>query len=217
MKKRILIVVYALLLCVTASFAWLSNFNKTNVKDLHVDFRHGALTVTDPGFQAFIETRDANGNFVRIPDGVDGEQLPYTFNHKDMVPDTITPFKIKIKNNSSTEERKAKLGIALRIDPEAAKVANILEVMYIDVIAGDGFSDDENYHIYMRLDEASVVGNSENGEYFLWLYGEGSEIIIPPTSDDKEYVTLDCSFYYDQNATAKYQNQSIFALSFRLE
>ena len=217
MKKRILIVIYALLLCVTASFAWLSNFNKTEVKDLHVDFRHGALTVTDPGFQAFIETRNSDGNFEKIPDGPDGEQLPFTFDHKDMVPDTITPFKIKIKNNSSKEERKAKLGVAMRIDPEAAKIANILEVMYIDVIAGNGFSDTDNYHVYIRLDEASVVGSGENGEYFLWIYGDGSEIIIPPSTADKEYVTLDCSFYYDQNATAKYQAQSIFALSFRLE
>ena len=134
-----------------------------------------------------------------------------------MVPDSVTPFKIKIKNNSSEEGRKAKLGVAMRIDPEAAKVANILEVMYIDVIAGNGFSDDENYHVYMRLDEASVVGNGDNGEYFLWIYGDGSEVIIPPTTAENEYVTLDCSFYFDQNATAKYQDQSIFELSFRLE
>ena len=217
MKKRILIVIYALLLCVTASFAWLSNFNKTDVKNLLIDYQAGELTITDLGFQAFIETPNSDGVFERIPDDLDGGQLPFTFDHKAMVPDSVTPFKIKIKNNSSEKSRDAKLGIALRIDPEAAKVANILEVMYIDVIAGDGFSDDENYHIYMRLDEASVVGNSENGEYFLWLYGEGSEIIIPPTSDDKEYVTLDCSFYYDQDATAEYQNKSIQAIAFRLE
>lgn len=217
MKKRILIVIYALLLCVTASFAWLSNFNKTEVKNLFIDYQAGELTVTDLGFQAFIETPNSDGVFERIPDAPDGGQLPFTFDHKAMVPDSVTPFKIKIKNNSSEKSREAKLGIALRIDPEAAKIANILEVMYIDVIAGTGFSDDENYHVYMRLDEASAVGNGEGGEYFLWIYGDDSPISIPPTTDAYEYVTLDCSFYYDQNATAKYQNQSIFELAFRLE
>ena len=34
-------------------------------------------------------------------------------------------------------------------------------------------------------------------------------------SDD--YVTLDCSLYFDQNATQKYQNKSVYAMAFRLE
>lgn len=217
MKKRILIVIYALLLCVTASFAWLSNFNKNIVEDIKIDFRDGALTVTDPGFQAYIETVNSKGNFERIPDGPNGEQLPFTFEQKQMVPDAVTPFRIKVKNTSTTDYRKAKLGVALRIDPEATRTANILDVMYLDIVAGDGFSDSNTYHVYVRLDAASKVGSEDNGEYFLWIYGEGDEIIIPPTTADKEYVTLDCSFYYDQNATAEYQNQSIYAMAFRLE
>ena len=39
MKKRILIIIYALLLCVTASFAWLSNFEIKPVNNVLIDFR----------------------------------------------------------------------------------------------------------------------------------------------------------------------------------
>ena len=52
MKKRILIIFYALLLCVTASFAWLSNFQPNKVTNLSVDYSGGALTVADLDFDA---------------------------------------------------------------------------------------------------------------------------------------------------------------------
>ena len=210
-KKRILIIFYALLLCVTASFAWLSNFQANYVEDIKVDFREGALTVVNLDFDAFIETRDANGDFARIPEGT------FSFDKKQMYPDSITPFKIKIKNNSTTEERKAKLGVAIRLDPSQIDDVNLLDMLYLDVVAGNGFSGANNYHVFLKLNAAEQVGASDSGEYFLWVYGDGSEIIIPPTTPDNEYVTLDCSFYFDQNATAEYQNKSIQAMAFRLE
>lgn len=211
MKKRILIIFYALLLCVTASFAWLSNFQANIVEDIRVDFHEGSLTVVNLDFDAHIETKNASGVFEKIPDG------PFVFDKKQMVPDSITPFKIKIKNNSTTDDRKAKLGIAIRIDPTQISEANILDVMYIDVVAGNGFSRANNYHVFLKLNAAEPVGAEGSGEYFLWIYGDGEEITIPPTTAENEYVTLDCSFYYDQNATAEYQNKSIQAMAFRLE
>lgn len=212
MKKRILIIFYALLLCVTASFAWLSNFQPNKVTNLSVDYSGGALTVADLDFDAHIEVPDEKGEYRAL-----SKDEQFSFDSKKMVPDTITPFKIKIKNNSETEYRKAKLSIALKVDAEEMSEANVLDVMYLEVVAGDGFGDGITYHVYVRLDEASVVGDESNGEYFYYIYGEGDEILIPPTTADKEYVTLDCSFYYDQNATAEYQNKSIQAISFRLE
>ena len=209
-KKRILIIVYALLLCVTASFAWLSNFQANYVSDIAVDFKDGALKVVDLDFDAYIEVPNESGEFERI-------EGAFTFDKKQMIPDAVTPFKIKIKNNSATAERKAKLGLAIRIDPEQAKTVNILDVMYIDIVAGQGFGRANNYHVFTRLGDADVVGTEGSGEYSIYLYGDGSEIIIPPTTAENEYVTLDCSFYFDQNATAEYQNKVIEAISFRLE
>jgi hypothetical protein len=212
MKKRILIIFYALLLCVTASFAWLSNFQANYVDEyISVDFRDGALSVVNLDFDAHIETPDADGTFTEIPEGT------FAFDKRQMVPDSITPFKIKIKNNSETAERKAKLGVAIRIDPTENVDFNILDVLYLDVVAGSGFKDGNNHHVFVKLSTASRVGASDSGEYFLWIYGDGKEIVIPPTTAENEYVTLDCSFYYDQNATAEYQNKSIQAMAFRIE
>lgn len=211
MKKRILIIFYALLLCVTASFAWLSNFQANIVEDIKVDFREGALTVVNLDFDAYIETRADDGSFNKIPEG------PFMFDKKQMVPDAMTPFKIKIKNNSLTEERKAKLGVAIRIDPTQMEDVNILDVLYLDVVAGNGFKDGNNHHVFLRLNAAEPIGTVGSGEYFLWIYADGSEISVPPSTAENEYVTLDCSFYYDQNATAEYQNKSIQAMAFRIE
>jgi hypothetical protein len=97
------------------------------------------------------------------------------------------------------------------------KDVNVLDVLYLDVVAGNGFGDGNNHHVFLRLNAAEQVGAEGSGEYFLWIYGDGSEITIPPTNATNEYVTLDCSFYYDQNATAEYQHKTIQAMSFRIE
>ena len=211
MKKRILIIIYALLLCVTASLAWLPNYSKNKVEEIFIDYKDGALTVADPGFLAHIETLNSAGSFEQIA----GDS--YLFDSRKMVPDSLTPFKIKIHNNSATEYRKAKLGIGIRIDAQEAEIANILDVLYLEIVSGAGFDDAVTNHVYLRLNEASVIGDPSNGEYFLWIYGEGSEILIPPSTSGDDYVTLDCSLYFDQNATQKYQNKSVYAMAFRLE
>ena len=207
MKKRIMIVVYALLLCVTASFAWLSNFQANEVSNVSVDFSDGALTVIDPGFDAYIEVKNANGAFEPVVQD-------FVFDKKQMVPDTITPFNVKIKNKSTESARKAKLGVAIRVNPAQLDEVNLLDVIYIDAVMGDGFGDVKKQHVYIKLSEAQRVGADDSGEYFLWIYGDGNEIEIPATG---KYVTITCSFYYDQNATAAHQNKTIEAMAFRLE
>ena len=209
MKKRILIIVCALLLCITGTFAWLSNFQANYVTNLKVDYKDGALKVVNLNFDAYIEARNEAGDFVRVPEGE-----PYKFDSKQMIPDSITPFKMKIKNYSTYEARKAKIGVAINIDPADAA---LLDMLYLEVVAGAGFDGTVSYHVFLKLGDAQVVGSSDSGEYFLWIYGDGSEIIIPSTNADYEYVTLDCSFYYDQDATAEYQNKSIRAMQFRVE
>ena len=212
MKKRILIVIYALLLCVTASFAWLSNFQANYVNEIRVDFSNGALSVINLDFNAYIETRTESGSFERIPDGE-----IFSFDHKSFVPDSITPFRIKIKNKSTTEFRKAKIGVAIRLKQSEVGNVNLLDMLYLDVVAGDGFDETNNYHVFVKLNTADLVSTEEEGEYLLYIYGDGDEIMIPPTTPTKEYVTLDCSLYFDQNATAEYQNEVITAMTFRLE
>ena len=216
MKKRILIIIYALLLCVTASFAWLSNFNVTPVKSIAVDFqgadKGGLATVASFDFDTALEIVDENGDYVPLE-----KDVPYTFDSKNMVPDSMTSFRLKIKNNSTTESRTTKLVVAISIDPEQAKQANILDVLYLDVVASDGFMNLENYHIYVRLNEAKEVGAKGSGEYTLTIYGDGNELVIPAADGDDDYATIDCKIYFDQEATAEYQNKTIDAMLFRFE
>lgn len=209
MKKRILIIVYALLLCVTSSFAWLSNFEANQAKHVTVDFQNGNATVVDPGYDAYITT-EQNGEDVRVGD-------KFVFDHKKMVPNSVTPFKIKIKNKSETESKKAKLSLAIKISPEEASKVNILDVLYVDIVVGQGFDGANTYHVFKKLSEATLIGSKNSGEYILDIYGNGEEIVIPPTSEENEYVSLNCYIYYDKNATAEYQDKTIQTLSFRLE
>ena len=215
MKKRILIIFYALLLCVTASFAWLSNFNVTPVGSVSVDFqggdKGGLATVASFDFDTALEIANDKGDYVPLE-----KDVPYTFDSKHMVPDSMTAFRLRIKNNSATDIRTTKLVVAISIDPEEAEKVNILDMLYLDVVASDGFMNLENYHIYVRLNEAKEVGAKGSGEYVLTLYGDGNELVIPANADNK-YATIDCKLYFDQEATAEYQNKIINTMVFRLE
>lgn len=213
MKKRILIIVYALLLCVTASFAWLSNIDSYRVKSLYAEFDNGSLTVLNFDFDAklSVPTVDASGveSWVDVDPETDGAHI---FDKTKMVPDSISPFKIRIANKAG-EAIEARFSLALRIPKESVP---LLDVIYIDSIAGDGFDKTTTYHKFIKLSEAELVLESEEyNEYVLRIYTYGDEILIPYKSGN--FVTLDCSFYFDQNATAEYQTMTIDSIVFRLE
>lgn len=217
MKKRILIIVYVLLLCVTVSFAWLSNVQENIIKTVDVNFENGKAMITDFSFDAYLEKRNDDGTYSKV-----GED--FEFDQRTMVPGVRVPFRIRIKNISDVE-KKAKLVLDMQIDGFDADGVNILDVLYIDMVPGEGFADtDKTRNIFIKLSEAETVGDASDGRFSLDLYGEGGELtILIPSDVDKinpdadGYVTLECSFYYDQNATAEYQNKAISALSFKLE
>ena len=76
MKKRILIIVYALLLCVTASFAWISNFDQSRVESVMFNYNNGALTVWNNNFEGklmvpIVEGTNADGTPKEIWKDVD--------------------------------------------------------------------------------------------------------------------------------------------------
>lgn len=234
MKKRILIAVYALLLCVTACFAWLSAREAKYVTELNVDFDNGALTVAHPDVQALIGTVDADGEF----------QPTDKLDFSRMVPGKGQRFQIKLKNNSDEKMQKIKLGVAIKADvrdedvdatesaSETEKKLTLLDMIYVSVIkeasygGGDAdldFKNDDN-SVSKKLSDASVMGRPEDNSYFLWICDEGTEIIVPPntaTPDPndpyKEYITINCSVEFAPDATAEYQNKAIEALAFRVE
>ena len=205
MKKRIFIIVLSLLLCASATFAWLSNFETTSVKNINVGFDN-PVSVSKLDFDAEMWVETTPGQFTCLED-----DAPFTFPKERMIPDSVTRFKIKIKNNTA-EDSKAKLALSIALDPEQAKTVNLLDVLYLDIMAGEGFNGADDHHIFVNLRESREVGASGSGNYLYYAYGEGNELTIPKSAE----VTLDCYFYYSQEATAKYQDKDI-ALSFRIE
>ena len=248
MKKRILIVVYALLLCVTICFAWLSNSRVNYVEDIQVQFPQGALTISNPEVDGIIGRVNENGQFEKVN--------VLTIDSKSMVPGSGQKFQIRLKNLAETKAQKIKLGVAIKVwTPDTAAAADdetrltesvnsadALDMIYLSVIknaaigggANNGDLFDSENSVSVRLSEATVMGSAEEKTYFLWVCGDGNEIVVPAitasgsgnqpantaetTGELGNYnVTINCSFEFDPEATAEHQNVKIEALAFRVE
>ena len=220
MKKRILIILYVLLLCGTVTFAWLSNAQNSINKTVDVDYSQGKAVITDFAFDAYLEEK-VGDNYVAVE-----KDSAFAFDSNDTVPGARLPFRIRVKN-LGTVEKKTKLVLDMQIDgyDPSADNANILDVLYVEVVLGDGFSESGTRHAFKKLSEATYKGN---GLFSLEIYSEGEEIAVPIPSvvnarlkdlgkPQNGYATFNCSFYYDQVAGAIYQGMGINALSFRLE
>ena len=197
MKKRIILSIGALLLLlsVVTSVAWLSNFEKKKVKSVNVDYQNGMMTIADKNFDAWALVPDGSGSYREL-----GAEEDFTFNSRSLVPDSVTPFKIKIENKTDSEKT-ANLSLIFTTDD-----TTLLEHFYIDVVIGN------KYHVYRCLGEAKEIGSGGSGIYVLDIYGEGAEINISASS----IITLDCYFYYDKFADASNQAKNI-NIQFRLE
>lgn len=215
MKKRILIIVYALLLCVTASFAWLSNFQATKVKGVKVEYTNGDLTVLDLAFDAELRVPEINGynsdgSPIQTWKPVDSA-TKHIFDSTKVVPGSITAFRLAIKNKSD-EAKDARLSLVFTI---ASEDVDLLDYLYIDTIAGTGFSTSNSYHKFIKLSDAEQVSSKDGvDEYIVRIYSYSDEITIPKSNN---FVELDCSFYFDQEATAELQAKTIKTMAFRLE
>ena len=253
MKKRILIIVYVLLLCGTATFAWLSNAQNSINETIDVDFSGGKAVVTDFSFNAYLERKIADGEVNASDKDNDGyvavDEGAFSFDTQSTLPGTRLPFRIRIQNLGDAK-KSTKLVLDMYIegyDPDSndemiRSKADLLDVIYIEIVLGDGFSTNdaldpdedqiedadkkvETRHVFKKLSEAIYKGD---GLFSLEIYSEEDKIVIPTVDEVNEslaknektqngYVALNCSFYYDQNAGAEYQGKGIDALSFRLE
>ena len=222
MKKRILIVVYVLLLCVTASFAWLSNIQETNVKSVNVDFENAMIT--DFSLDAELKI---DPSYVETSDEEKNDESGIKLSGNSTLPGSRIPFEIVITRDEKAE-KKSKLFLDLELDEADAEILKFIyvEVVYTEVTVIKGEGNKEEYstksrHVFKRLLDSEQGGYY--GDYSVEIFGEGNEIIIPPQRVEKEnsppemYVTLNCSFYYSDEATATCQDMGIDAMVFRME
>ncbi len=209
MKKRIFLSIATLLLCITVSFAWISNMSTNIVNTIDINFLsedQGNLSVASRDLEAQIYIKDGD-EFVPADENS-------AFDSSLFVPGSNTPFKIKIHNNA---KKALYLEMTLAFSEtsyDGREEYHLRDALFIDIYAGEGFPQGEIYHQYKNLAEAEQLGSSD--EYILEIYNEDNMILIPEMAED-EWVTLECYFYFDMNATAEYQNMSMKKFVFRLE
>ena len=191
MKKRILIVVYALLLCVTICFAWLSNSRVNYVREINVDFKNGALTVDRAGVTGVIGTVDSKGEFKAV------DKL--SIDSRLMIPGSGHKFQIRLKNIDETKTQKIKLGVLIKLNDDTdvpqgtGELPDVFDKLYISVLkratsSGEAnnveFDSDNSFSV--KLNEASVYGNPDDKMYFLWICKDETEIILPAKESDSD-------------------------------
>lgn len=218
MKKRILIIVYALLLCVTASFAWISNFDQSRVESVMFNYNNGALTVWNNNFEGklmvpVVEGTNADGTPKEIWKDVDKNKI-YTFDSTKFVPDSVTPFRLGIKNISG-EDQQARLSLVFKMDTEDVELLNYIYINIIGVESGN-FAKEDSYHRFVKLSEAEQISNNgEEAEFVLRLYSYSNPVAVPKVNN--RFFEFDCFFYFDPEAPTEMQHKSISAMAFRLE
>lgn len=222
MKKRILIIVYALLLCVTASFAWISNFSETHVKSsVQINYNNGALTVWNNNFEGKLMVPKVVGTNA---DGTPKEEWNVVENHifdsTKFVPDSVTPFRLGIKNKSG-ENQQARLSLVFKMPTEDVELLNYI---YINVIGIEvenknpewSFAKEDSYHRFVKLSEAEQISSNDGeSEFVLRLYSYSNPIAVPNVNN--RFFEFDCFFYFDPEAPTEMQHKSISAMAFRLE
>lgn len=200
-KKRILLLMYALLLCVTASFAWIIIRDPIRTKSLVVDYHTHKLMVSDKNIELSIWVPEKDG-FAEISNSSDEDNRNELFRFQNIVPDYNVSYQIRIKNNTS-----APITIRLSISSLscADKLINVDDALvYLSVRPGNLFKS----HAGIKLPEEKYMGITDqtlqsigNGQYSLSLY-DGLQ--IPPTGDG--YVELECYFYFSKEMDNSYQN-----------
>ena len=223
MKKRILIIVYALLLCVTASFAWISNFDQSSVAAVKFNYNNGALTVWNNNFEGKLMVPEvvgtnADGTPKEVWKDVDPTKK-YIFDSTKFVPDSVTPFRLGIKNKSG-EDQQARLSLIFKMSTEDVVLLNYIYINIIGIEAEQlgswSFAKEDSYHQFVQLSEAEQFSSKDGeAEFVLRLYSYSNPVAVPNVNN--RFFEFDCFFYFDPEAPTEMQHKSISAMAFRLE
>ncbi len=211
MKKRIFLLVYALALCVTMTFAWILTGEPHRVPYIFMDYTgNNKLVISSTGVKADVLFRDGEGY---VP------AKEFVLDSKTLVPNTIVPFKITLDYQSKEAD---KAGIAVKLSLSGIRVSDprLLEVMYISVTPKNESLTSENGRgmIYKSFAHADPIGEGENITYRLSIYDSDNKLIIPHNDAGDTPSELECYLYFDkENADASYQGLTMDISYFRLE
>lgn len=180
--KRIFALAYAILLCVTVSFAWILTEEENVVKDVEVGYGNGMLTVASKDISGKLIITDDEGNETELND-------KYLFSSTDILPNSVIAFSLRIKNNSY-EDMVVDISM-VGISPEDAK---ILDVVYFSATPASGWKNESPQAVYVKLGEANL--NQADNTYTLSI---AKAVILHPTEplNEDDYMEYECYLYFD--------------------
>jgi len=182
LTKRIFALVYAILLCVTVSFAWILTEEENVVKDVTVGYGDGKLVVASKDISGKLIITDDAGNETELNED-------YFFSSTEILPNSVIAFSLRIKNNSY-EEMVVDISI-VGISPEDAK---ILDVVYFSATPSSGWKNETPPAVYVKLGDAQY--NTVDSTYTLSV---SKSVLLRPTEplNEDDYMEYACYLYFD--------------------
>ena len=218
-KKKILIVVYTILLGITVSFAWILN-PESNVSDsFYIEYGGSSdnTLVVAPKDIEMIVYAQRSGKWLKAGSSSDKKNQDELFSvdSSTVIPNSSAPFRIRLKNKSN-ETKKIKIVLTGIVCDQNLVDKKIIYVSALGSMEYSKYSVKAPESVYLSLNVdgelVSVDEETNTSTYNLTLY---DEIEVPVTEGDA-YVELDCYFYFDKDEmTNVCQNKTFFVSSFR--
>ena len=185
MSKRIIALIYAILLCVTVSFAWILSEKENIVKDVTVGYNDGKLVIAPTDIQGKVIISDSMGNETELTD-------EFVFNPTDIIPNSIIAFSLRLRNNSYME-----IPVNITFVGITAENPSILDVVYFSATPSTGWKENTPPSTYINLGDA--VLNEVDGTYTLTVL---TTVVLRPTEvlNEDDYMGYECYFYFDGEA-----------------
>ena len=219
-KKKAMLAVYIIMLCVTVSFAWILNVQNNMGQYLELKYGEEAahklsIASKDIEMMAYIQK---DGDWIYLGSSKDQNQSGklIQISPEDVIPNSSVPFRIRFKNTSGNT-LKVKLTLS-GVVCDKSLVAD--EIVYVGALGSDEYSRYTDTaitppNVYLALNAANFISEDIDGNtstYDLVVY----EAIDIPATPDGEYVELDCYFYFDaERMTNVCQNKVFFVSSFQ--
>ncbi len=210
MKKRILRILYCLLLCCTVTTAWILSGESVRTPYIMLDYTgDNKMFISSVGV-------DAEVLFVEGEQYVPAKE--FKLDPAKLVPGATIPFKITLDYQSQDEELSA-ISVRLSIVGITVSDPRLLSMMYIGVTPkNDGLTSTNGREmLYKCFDKAELVGEDGEFTYRLDIYDSANKLIIPHNDEGDAPSELDCYLYFHSDADASYQDISMNISYFHLE
>lgn len=213
-KKRIFMIFISLLLCITASFAWILEKEKIIVDSVVLDYdKQGTITIAPENIIMELWLQKDGSDDAELISTTKDELEPQSLvSIKNVIPNKNVSFIIRLQNIS-----KNMIQISLSIPDFRCSEKLMPEnngVIEMRTYPGTSYA---NYPAAKKPEEKyvsltrSLATDLGDGSYSISLY---DSIFVPPTGK-YDYVDIRCSFYFSPSMDNSYQGLDFKIMSLR--